>query len=325
MGMIGGTAMLALCCYSLPPGDPASADPVAFSPVSAVEAPPPAHAVFGPIDPLTLRQDPTDDDAQPAVEPATGGSGVFDHAGEIPLELGGVAAGITAIGIANWNWGNSSFRFNSEGWFGRETSSFGMDKLGHAYSSFVITEFLGASIRANAANPRHAQRSAALMAAGLMTYVEIFDGFSGDHGFSWEDMASNATGIGLSVLRHQVPGLNDKLDFRMEYLPSGERGFRPLSDYAGQRYLLAVKLAGFKPLERGPMRFVEVHGGYYARGFTEWERDRGVEPRRALYVGIGLNVQQLLSRRRGEGRSWRRAARSALEYVQIPYTSVRSR
>jgi hypothetical protein len=47
------------------------------------------------------------------------------------LESGAGLAGITVIGIQSWKWGsNSSFRFNSEGWFGEDTGSGGADKLG---------------------------------------------------------------------------------------------------------------------------------------------------------------------------------------------------
>ena len=260
-----------------------------------------------------------------APEAARGSGGVIGHLRSIPWEASGLAAGITALGIANWNWGSSGFHFNSEGWFGGDTSSFGSDKLGHAYSTYVMTEFLGAAIRDNSDRSKGAQVSAAAISMALMTYVEIFDGFSGDHGFSWEDMAANTAGAAFSVLRHSVPGLNDKLDFRLHYIPSGNVGWRPITDYSGQRYLFALKLSGFKPFERGPLRFVELHGGYYARGFTEKEKLAGVAPKRALFFGVGFNLQQLISRKRGEGSGVHRAARSVLEYVQVPYTAAYSR
>lgn len=270
------------------------------------------------------------EDAAPASDPPRpdalkDGDGVVDHLRTVPWEAGGLAAGITALGIFNWNWGSSGFHFDSEGWFGRDTSSFGSDKLGHAYSTYVMTEFFGAAIRRNSDRPKGEQVSAAAISMALMTYVEVFDGFSGDHGFSWEDMAANTAGAAFSVLRHSVPGLDDKLDFRLHYIPSGNVGWRPITDYSGQRYLFALKLSGFRPFERGPLRFVELHGGYYARGFTEKERLAGVAPKRALFFGVGFNLQQMISRKRGEKSGVHRAARSVLEYVQVPYTAVYSR
>jgi hypothetical protein len=82
-------------------------------------------------------------------------------------------------------------------------------------------------------------------------------------------------GAGFSILRNSVPDLRETLDFfRMEYQPSGYKGFDPLADYAGQKYLFALKLASFEAIRESPLRFVELHAGYYTRGFTNsvWTR-----------------------------------------------------
>ena len=51
----------------------------------------------------------------------------IDQTTSIPYAVGGLFAGITVIGFNNWDWGSSSFRFNSEGFFGKDTGSLGMD------------------------------------------------------------------------------------------------------------------------------------------------------------------------------------------------------
>ena len=53
-----------------------------------------------------------------------------------------------------------------------------------------------------------------------MLYVEVFDGFSSDHGFAREDVAMNLLGTGLAYARIVNPRLRELLDFRMEYQPS---------------------------------------------------------------------------------------------------------
>jgi hypothetical protein len=157
---------------------------------------------------------------------------------------------------------------------------------------------------------------------GVQTYVEFLDGFSGDHGFSYEDMVMNGLGAAFSVMRSTVPGAAEKIDFRMEYLPSGNKPFSPLSDYSGQKYLLALKLGGFEAFEDTPLRFVELHAGYYARGFTHDEEKRGEPARREPYIGIGLNLQELLSMAPAKDTIPARFARLSLQYVQIPYTYI---
>src|SRR5262245_32301885 len=60
----------------------------------------------------------------------------------VPLEFGALFAGITYIGVKNWNWGNAGFRFHPEHWFGKSTGSGGTDKLGHFYTTYVMSDLL---------------------------------------------------------------------------------------------------------------------------------------------------------------------------------------
>ncbi len=234
-------------------------------------------------------------------------------------DLAAVVGGISIFGIAKWNWGSSDFNFNNEGWFGEDTGSLGLDKLGHAFTTYLLTEYLTQRILQESADPRGAAFTAAGLAMGVFTYVEILDGFSGDHGFSTEDLIADAAGAAFSILRSTVPGLSEKLDFRIEYIPSGNDKISPVSDYSGQKYLLALKLAGFKPISDTPLRFIELQAGYYARGFTDDERKDDDELRREPYVAIGFNLQQLFA---NQDSVLALMAQRGLEYVQVPYTYV---
>jgi hypothetical protein len=239
----------------------------------------------------------------------------------VALELAALWGAISIKGAITWKWGTASFRFNPEGYFGKDTGSFGMDKVGHAYSTYVLTELLTDRIRAYAPEPDGAPITAAALALSTLLYVEVFDGFSVDHGFAYEDVIFDSLGAGFSVLRNIVPGIRNKLDYRMEYVPSGNRsGFHPMTDYSGQKFVLVLKLAGFEWLEDTAPSYFEVHTGYFARGFTPAERERGEPERRVPYVGIGLNLQQLLfgSEHPAEV-PLEQYGRRALEYLQVPY------
>jgi hypothetical protein len=211
--------------------------------------------------------------------------------------------------------------FKSEGWFGKSTENIGVDKLTHAFDSYILAEILHSRLHDKTGGVRGDALTAAVLATGLMFYSELYDGIEPDSGISFEDMTMNAAGAAFSVLRNTVPGLKEKLDFRLLLIPNSNFYTRAgKHHYAQQRYLMALTLAGFERFRDTPLRLVELHAGYYASDFTNEARAAGKTPRRHLFFGIGLNVRELFFRdpksRVG------RAAGTALDYFQIPYTAA---
>lgn len=246
----------------------------------------------------------------------------FNHVKDVPLDIVGVYGGTFALGFANWNWGDQSFRFQSEGWFGKKTGSGGVDKLGHAFTGAIIADYLTDRIRQSSSSPQGAAESAALLSLGVMTIVEVFDGFSSDHGFSYEDMIADSIGIGFSYLKNTIPGMREKIDFRQEYLPTKyTKGFHPFLGYEGKKFLLALKLSGFETFQDSPLRYVELHAGYYARGFNKKARTAGASKRRKPYVAIGINLSELLLKKRQPDEHFAKTwSRFGFEHFQVPYT-----
>lgn len=241
-------------------------------------------------------------------------------------ETGAVVAGVTALGVKSWDWGSrKQFKWNPEGWFGDATSSGGTDKLGHAFSSYALSNvFTDRLVRAGRPVER-AALSAALTTQAIMLYVEVFDGYSNDHGFAREDLMMNLVGSGFSFVRAVNPKVRDLLDFRLEYQSSGYKGFRPLSDYAGQKYVMALKLSGVDALRQTPLRYLELQTGYYARGFSKAELDAGMQRSRHHFVGVGLNLGELLFGQRSQQETeLRNASRLFFEHLQVSSTAVRS-
>lgn len=243
-----------------------------------------------------------------------------------PWTSGGAFAGITALGLSSWDWGNKpTFSSNPEGWFGKTTGSGGADKLDHSFTSYTLTNVLADQLVRSGRSRERAALSAALTAQALMLYSEMFDGFSGDHGFAREDVVMNLLGSSFAYARTVSPWLHGWVDFRLEYKPSGFRGVRPLSDRAGKKYLLAFKLAGSEALRDTPLRFVELQAGYFTRGFSRAERADGIVRSRNTFVGVGLNLTELLfGRRTAPEPDLTNAGRLFFEHVQVPYTAVRS-
>ena len=265
-------------------------------------------------------------DVAPAPAAAMSGFGPRDFVDDvalIPWETAAVVGSTLAIGFFDWDWGSASFHSDSEGFFGKRTTSGGMDKLGHAFGSYNLADLFARRIARQSGNMQQAALTGSLMSYGVMTMVEVFDGFSSEHGFAPEDMVMNTIGVTFSYLRNTIPGLREKLDFRLEYVPSGyDGGFSPHSDYAGQKYVMALKLAGFEQFEETPLRFLELHAGYFTEGFNNAEaKDRGIDEERHLYFGVGLNLEQALFGFEQPGeRRLKTYAREFFQRVQVPYT-----
>ncbi|WP_242129911.1 DUF2279 domain-containing protein [Sphingobium sp. Sx8-8] len=232
----------------------------------------------------------------------------------------GLFAYITAT-QAYWTRKTTHFHFKDEGWFGKNTHNLGIDKLTHAFNTYLLTEFLGARIARKSGDRARAAAPAALLSTGLMLYGEIWDAHKEDSGFSVQDVIFNSSGALFSVLRHTVPGLEEKLDFRLLMMPNSDvYTFKGKRHYEQQRFLLSLELAGFRQLRASPLRFVELQTGYRGKDFTNADRAAGIIPRRDIFFGVGLNIKELFFRNSRSRLG--RAIGSGLNYFQLPYTAV---
>lgn len=227
----------------------------------------------------------------------------------------GIVAFITAYGVAQWDYFQSSPQAKSEGWFGRATGEGGADKLGHAYTGHLLANVLAARYRAWGYEPDRAALYGALSSFGVQTFMEIGDSFSGQYGFAYEDFVANGVGAAFGYLYYTHPTLSERLDFRMEYEPTFEDA-DIFTDYGHHKYLLALKLSGFEATRRTPLRFVELQAGYYTRGY---EDVTVLNNRRTFYVGVGLNVSEVIA-----ALGFPRFAKF-FHYYQTPYTYLDAR
>jgi hypothetical protein len=227
-----------------------------------------------------------------------------------------------------WEDGFSgSFRTVDEGWFGQDTYAGGADKAGHIYSTYTGARLLTRAFEALGNDPGHALRLGAWTSLGVMTAVEVVDGFSKKYRFSMEDAVANAVGAAFAVLVEKNPRIDALLDFRLLYQQDDyvqQAGANPGSDYSGQTYLLVVKADGIPRLREVPVvRYLELLVGYNARGY---ESDDSADPQRRICYGVGINLSRLLSDTvfRGDlkGGKIQRATDTVLEFLQVPYTAA---
>jgi len=217
---------------------------------------------------------------------------------------------ITAWGIANWDYAESSPHSESEGWFGRDTESGGADKLGHLYASY----FIGSGLAGLYESWGHTEKDAALYGSlssfFLMGYMEFGDAFSSDLGFSYEDFLMNTLGAFSAYVFYANPELSKRVDLRIEYIPSFGTG-DIVTEYERMKYLVAFKAEGFDFVTDPYLQYTELHLGYYTRNY---EGGFSQESERVIYLGVGINLSRV-----ARTNDYQKTARF-LNYYQIPYT-----
>lgn len=245
----------------------------------------------------------------------------------------GGAGTVLAYGATVW-WKDGSsghFRAASEGWFGQDTYAGGSDKLGHAYSTYAGTRLLAHAFEWAGNDRDDAIVLSAATVFGTLLAVETLDGFSKRYKFSKEDTIMNAVGTGLGLLFENNKRLDDLLDFRLHYWPSGDakrlNQVGPIGDYSGQTYLLVAKATGVPQLRNHEvLRYFELAAGYGSRGFEPNDGAPSPDRHRNLYFGISLNISEILRntvfRDSTEKTRSQRVTETVLEYVQVPGTAL---
>jgi len=229
-----------------------------------------------------------------------------------------VGGGILVWGLAQWDYGTTTFNVKNEGWFGKDTKYGGADKLGHAWAAYGLTELYSRVFKKWGLSDDRAAFYGALSSFLQTALIEVGDASSFGHGFSYEDLVMNSSGITLGYLRQKYPWVRDSIDFRLEWIPSKalRRGedLDLTTDYSGHKYILALKPGGIFRSDNFFLNALELHTGYYTRGFKSKDEKFFSEKKRYLYGGIGLNVTYLLERYAGT------RAYGVFDYFQVPFT-----
>jgi hypothetical protein len=227
--------------------------------------------------------------------------------------LGGLAV-VAGYGLWKWDYGENSFEFVDEGWFGKNTEYGGADKLGHFWSSYALSHLNAYIYRQWGYTDREANLYGVLTNLGFQTFMEIADGFSPSQKFCYQDMAMNLLGAGVAYVWGNYPSLARKVDFRIEYKPYFDsRDTEFSTKYDRQTFLVAVKADGFDFIKNPYLQYLEFHLGYNASGFKDYEPGGPDDRKRTLLVGLGFNVNKLVQK------IW---DTRVFDYIQIPYTSI---
>lgn len=215
-------------------------------------------------------------------------------------------ASITLIGLNQlWyaDYPQSSFKTINDGdeWLQ-------MDKLGHVFSAYQLGK-TGASVL-NWSGVSHKDQLiyGATLGFGFLTAVEVFDGFSEEWGFSWSDMAANATGTGLFI-GQELLWKEQRIHLKYSFHQTDFAKQRPdklgnglleemLKDYNGQTYWLSANVHSFFKSSKIP-KWINVAIGYGAEAMLTGTNETQTEVfaqqnrQRQFYLSLDVDLSRI--------------------------------
>ncbi|MDP5172492.1 MAG: YfiM family protein [Bacteroidia bacterium] len=246
---------------------------------------------------------------------------------------GGYVISMTTLGLA-WYADEDlgSFHFFDDSFEWKQ-----MDKMGHAYGSFLTSSwFMGLNQWAGMPR-RKAIVLGSLQGFLSVSSIELFDAFGETWGFSWSDVAANATGASLAVLNESLWG-EQRIMYKWNYLPSpyaGDPDFERLfgnnfaewllKDYNGQSYWLSLRVHSFLPessFKDHYPKWLNLAVGYGAYGLEGGYDDPNgswtTREYRQFYLSLDFDTSQIHTRSQTLN-----FLLGALNYIRIPLPTVR--
>ena len=219
------------------------------------------------------------------------------HAVLISSATGSLLA-LNQVWYASYGTENFHFFNDSKQWMQ-------MDKLGHAFTGYMITNEVN-RLHYWAAGKRQPWVGA-VYALSYLSALELMDGFSSGWGFSGSDMLANGVGVGLAFsqdhfFNRQV--ILPKFSFsrssyamvRPEILGS-TYGEQLLKDYNGQTYWLSLPIATFLNLPKG-FKWICISVGYGCDAKLVGSQNawNGFNARRQVYLSFDIDCSSLAPR-----------------------------
>jgi hypothetical protein len=261
------------------------------------------------------------------------------HHPELALAVvGGTYATAAAYTYLAWyrrSENSDTLGFREEGLFGHDTYAGGADKLGHAWSNYVLTRSISGVLSWGGVSQAASIATSASLAFGFFALIELKDGYEPMYGFSWGDVLFNAGGSALGIGAEMFPALDDFIAFRLQYWPSrafvrrvnsgGALNFA--EDYSGQAFLVSYHLSSIATLREGLAwpEFVDLTLGYRALNYEP--PDARQARLQELFVGLSLNLQRVVDRvfsyrAPEQAPAGVRAIRFATQVLAPPFTTL---
>jgi hypothetical protein len=208
-----------------------------------------------------------------------------------------------------WDANGQPFHFVDDGVF--NNYSLGVDKIGHAYTSYFYFNAFRNMLLWGGFEASAALWWGAGTSAFFALSIEIGDGLS-SYGFSFPDLLFNMSGLGYGILQAEIPFMQN-FNFKWSYVPNDGFRFPPhfTDHYDAHTYWLTVNVHNLLPetWEDYWPSFLQLAVGY---GATDGQS------RRKAAIGLDFNLKSFDV----ENDELRFALRTA-DMIHLPAPAVR--
>lgn len=238
---------------------------------------------------------------------------------------GTIAWSLAAVSLEfQWWWREDyiykqhEFRIRSDGYF--YNSSYGVDKLGHAYASYLIFHLTYDFMKWADFDENTAVWSAIAVPATHAVAIELGDGFA-KWAFNAPDLLFNTGGLVYGLLQVKYPYLNN-FNYKWSYYPSSGGGTKdpdwgPASDYSGHIYWISMDVHNLLPEQAQPYWPKELNLAVGMGAKNVSFADTG-EKKRTFAVSLDWNTQAILP----DGDTWQ-IFKNLINKVRLPAPGVR--
>ncbi len=181
----------------------------------------------------------------------------------------GAIAGLSQVWYSDYDRGDFRFFNDNDEWLQ-------MDKAGHVFSAYQLTQIGFESFRWAGVRPGSSLIASAAFSLTFMTAIEILDGHSTGWGFSTGDVVANISGTAVFAAQ-QLVWDEQRFTIKFSYMPSDYAQYRPetlgssqaerfIKDYNGQTYWLSANVFSLTGKPNGIPPWLNVAFGYGADG-----------------------------------------------------------
>lgn len=235
------------------------------------------------------------------------------------------AGGMTGLGLLWYKDSESqSFQF-----FNDNKQWLQMDKVGHVYTAYHLTDINFQLLKNTGMDPKRAMLYSSISSTAMMLPIEIFDGFSTSYGASWGDALANTFGAFLPYQQFLFDQNYIYPKFSFSQTPYAH--LRPntlgknyveqlIKDYNGQTYWLSTDFNIFSKENKFPdyLQFsVGYSGNQMVYGSPNQNIENGYSSNRQWLLSLDLNLEKIEVEQK-----WLKVIFKVINKVKIPFPAI---